>query len=62
MERGEAVRPCEGVAVAGLPQAQGLEPVAIHTALSLMAMLAVAHTAVRCCEPGLMRSIKHFTA
>ena len=26
------------------------------------AVLAVAHAAVRCREPGLMRSIKHFTA
>ena len=41
---------------------RGLEQVAIHAALSFTAKLAVAHAAVRCCEPGLMRSIKHFTA
>jgi len=41
---------------------RGLEQVAIHACLSFTAMLAVAHAAVRCREPGLMRSIKHFTA
>jgi len=46
----------------GCLRLRGLEGVAIHACLSFTAMLAVAHTAVRCREPGLMRSIKHFTA
>jgi len=46
----------------GCLKLRGLEQVAIHACLSFTAMLAVAHAAVRCREPGLMRSIKHFTA
>ncbi len=46
----------------GCLRLRGLEQVTIHAALSFTAMLAVAHAAVRCCELGLMRSIKHFTA
>jgi hypothetical protein len=45
----------------GCLRLRGLEQVAIHACLSFMAMLAVAHAAVRCRELGLMRSIKHFT-
>jgi len=41
---------------------RGLEQASIHVCLSFIAMLAVALAAVRGCEPGLMRSIKHFTA
>jgi transposase len=41
---------------------RGLQQVAIHAALSLTAMLAIALTAVRHRQPGLTRSIKHFTA
>jgi transposase len=41
---------------------RGLKQVAIHTCLSFTAMLAVALTAIRQHKPGLMRSIKHFTA
>ena len=44
----------------GCLRLRGLEQVAIHAALSFMVMLAVAHAAVRCREPGLMRCIKHF--
>nr|MBC8224240.1 hypothetical protein [Candidatus Bathyarchaeota archaeon] len=53
----------EGViqTASGVAEEQGLEQAAIHAALSFTAMLAVAHAAVRCREPGLMRSIKHFT-
>jgi hypothetical protein len=46
----------------GCLKLRGLEQATIHAALSFTAMLAVAHAAVRCREPGLMRSIKHFTA
>jgi transposase len=46
----------------GCLRLRGLEQVAIHACLCFTAMLAVAHAAVRCREPGLMRSIKHFTA
>ncbi len=46
----------------GCLRLRGLEQAAIHAALSFTAMLAVAQAAVRCHEPGLMRSIKHFTA
>jgi transposase len=46
----------------GCLRLRGLEQAAIHACLSFTAMLAVAHAAVRCREPGLMRSIKHFTA
>ena len=46
----------------GCLKLRGLEQVAIHTCLCFTAMLAVAHAAVWCREPGLMRSIKHFTA
>jgi len=46
----------------GSLRVRGLEQVAIHTALSLTAMLTVALTAIRDRQPGLMRSIKHFTA
>ncbi len=46
----------------GCLRLRGLEQVAIHACLSFTAMLAVAQAAVRCHEPGLMRSIKHFTA
>jgi len=46
----------------GCLRLRGLEQVAIHACLSFMAMLAVAQAAVWCREPGLMRSIKHFTA
>jgi hypothetical protein len=45
----------------GCLRLRGLEQVAIHVCLSFAAMLAVAHVAVRCREPGLMRSSKHFT-
>jgi transposase len=45
----------------GCLRLRGLEQAAIHACLSFTAMLAVAHAAVRCREPGLMRSIKHFT-
>jgi len=41
---------------------RGLEGVAIHACLCFTAMLAVALAAIRGHEPGLMRSIKHFTA
>ncbi len=46
----------------GCLKLRGLEQVTIHACLSFTAMLAVAHAAVRCREPGLMRGIKHFTA
>ena len=46
----------------GCLRLRGLEQTAIHAALSFTAMLAVAHAAVRCREPELLRSIKHFTA
>ena len=46
----------------GSLRVRGLKQVCIHAALSLTAMLAVALTAVRHCRPGLIRSIKHFTA
>ena len=46
----------------GSLRVRGLGQVAIHAALSLTAMLAVALTAVRHRQPGLIRSIKHFTA
>jgi len=46
----------------GSLRVRGLEQVAIHASLSLTAMLAVALTAIRHRKPGLMRSIKHFTA
>ena len=45
----------------GCLRLRGLEQAAIHACLSFTAMLAVAYAAVRCREPGLMRSIKHFT-
>jgi len=45
----------------GCLKLRGLEQVAIHACLCFTAMLAVAQAAVRCREPGLMRSIKHFT-
>lgn len=45
----------------GCLKLRGLEGVAIHACLSFTAMLAVALAAVRVHEPGLMRSIKHFT-
>jgi len=41
---------------------RGLQQVSIHAALSFTAMLAIALTAVRSRQPGLMRRIKHFTA
>jgi transposase len=41
---------------------RGLRQVAIHAALSLTAMLAVALTAIRHRHPELVRSIKHFAA
>jgi len=40
---------------------RGLEQVCIHAALSFITMLSVALTALRIQQPGLMRSIKHFT-
>ena len=46
----------------GCLELRGLEQAAIHTRLRFTVMLAVAHAAVRCREPGLMRSINHFTA
>jgi transposase len=46
----------------GCLKLRGLEQVSIHACLCFTAMLAVAQVAVRCREPGLMRSIKHFTA
>ena len=46
----------------GSLRVRGLEQVCIHAALSLTAMLTVALTAVRHHQPGLIRSIKHFTA
>lgn len=46
----------------GSLKVRGLEQVAIHTALSLTAILAVALSAIRSQQPGLMRRIKHFTA
>jgi len=46
----------------GCLRLRGLEQVTIHACLSFTAMLAVAQAALRCREPGLMRSIKHFTA
>jgi len=45
----------------GYLKLRGLEQVAIHACLSFTAMLAVALAAVRGHEPGMMRSIKHFT-
>ena len=45
----------------GCLKLRGLEQVAIHACLSFTAMLAVALAAVLGHEPGLMRSIKHFT-
>ena len=41
---------------------RGLEQASIHVCLSFTAMLAVALAAVNDGKPGLMRSIKHFTA
>jgi transposase len=41
---------------------RGLQQVAIHAALSLTAMLAIALTAIQRRQPELIRSIKHFTA
>jgi len=41
---------------------RGLQQVAIHAALSLTAMLAVALTAIQLRLPELIRSIKHFIA
>ena len=41
---------------------RGLEQTSIHVCLSLTAMLAVALAAVNDGRPGLIRSIKHFTA
>jgi transposase len=46
----------------GSLRVRGLQQVCIHAALSLTAMLAVALTAVQHSQPGLIRSIKHFTA
>jgi len=46
----------------GSLRVRGLEQVYIHAALSLTAMLAVALTSLRQRQPGLIRSIKHFTA
>jgi transposase len=46
----------------GCLRLRGLGQVAIHVCLSFMAMLAVALAAVNDGRPGLMRSIKHFTA
>ncbi|MGD2142610.1 MAG: transposase [Candidatus Bathyarchaeota archaeon] len=46
----------------GRLRVRGLRQVAIHVALSLTAMLAVALTAIRHRHPELVRSIKHFTA
>ena len=46
----------------GSLRVRGLEQVCIHATLSLTAMLTVALTAIRDRQPGLMRSIKHFTA
>lgn len=40
---------------------RGLEQAAIHTCLSFTAMLTVAGAAVDGGQPGLIRSIKHFT-
>jgi len=40
---------------------RGLAQVSIHVSLSLISMLAVAFAAVRLQQPGLVRSIKHFT-
>jgi len=45
----------------GCLRLRGLEQVAIHACLCFTAMLVVALAAVRGHEPGLMRSIKHFT-
>ena len=45
----------------GCLKLRGLEQVFIHACLCFTAMLAVALAAVRGHEPGLMRSIKHFT-
>jgi len=41
---------------------RGLKQVSIHAALSFTAWLAVALTAFRSRQAGLMRRIKHFTA
>jgi hypothetical protein len=46
----------------GCLRLRGLEQAAIHACLSFTAMLAVALAAVNDGRPGLMRSIKHFTA
>jgi IS5 family transposase len=46
----------------GRLKVRGLEQVAIHACLSFTAMLVVAFTAIQHRKPGLMRSIKHFTA
>ena len=46
----------------GCLKIRGLEQVSIHACLCFTAMLAVALAAVRGHEPGLIRSIKHFTA
>jgi len=46
----------------GCLKLRGLEQVAIHAYLSFTAMLAVALAAVNDGKPGLIRSIKHFTA
>jgi transposase len=46
----------------GSLKVRGLKQVAIHVCLSFTAMLAVAITAIKHRQPGLMRSIKHYTA
>jgi len=46
----------------GSLRVRGPERVSINAALSLTAMLAIALTAIQQRQPGLMRSIKHFTA
>jgi transposase len=46
----------------GSLKVRGLKQVSIHACLSFTAMLAVALTAIKHRQPGLMRSIKHFTA
>jgi len=48
--------------VLGSLRVRGLKQVCIHAVLSLTAKLAIALTAVRHHQPGLIRSIKHFTA
>jgi len=46
----------------GSLRVRGLEQVSIHACLSFTAMLTIALTAIQHRKPGLMRSIKHFTA